>query len=367
MKIEYRINKENYQIYYLNNKLSQITNDLEKMKSDKKILFLFDKNINKKIRSEIYSELKLSGCNIFEIEFIGSKKNKNLKAVLKIIDFMISKGFTRKSIVLSMGGGVLGDLSALAASLYMRGMIYLHIPTTMTSIVDSCIGGKTAINYQNIINSIGTYFHANKVYILDKIIKNLPEREYISGIPEVLKCGLIKDTKILNFLENESFKIKKKKSEIVKDLCLRSLKTKIHFFKDDVYEKKNRLMLNFGHTFAHSIEMAIDKNITNEKELLRHGEAVGIGILCELEYASQNSKLIKKTKEILNLYNLPIDLKHLNLNKQKLQNDIFKFLFLDKKRINKYPRYINLQNVGKPKIEEMQDYNKINIIINNIL
>ena len=86
--------------------------------------------------------------------------------------------------------------------------------------------------------------------------------------------------------------------------------------------------------------MAIEKNINSKKELLRHGEAVGIGILCELEYASQNSKLIKKTKEILNLYNLPVNLKHLNLNKQKLQNDIFKFLFLDKKRINKYPRYI---------------------------
>ena len=165
-----------------------------------------------------------------EIEFIGSKKNKNLKAVLKIIDFMISKDL-QENIVLSMGGGVLGDLSALAASLYMRGMIYMHIPTTMTSIVDSCIGGKTAINYQNIINSIGTYFHANKVYILDKIIKNLPEREYISGIPEVLKCGLIKDTKILNFLENESLKIKKKNSQIVKDLCLRSLKAKIYFLK----------------------------------------------------------------------------------------------------------------------------------------
>ena len=96
MKIEYRINKENYQIYYLNKKFSQITKDLETMKSDKKILFLFDKNISKKIRNEIYSELKFSGCSVYEIEFIGSK-NKNLVGL--DINFMISKGFTRKSIV----------------------------------------------------------------------------------------------------------------------------------------------------------------------------------------------------------------------------------------------------------------------------
>ena len=210
MSLQYKIGNQFHDIYYINKNYNQISKDIEKLQSDKKLLFLFDKNISREIRNKVVSSLKLSGCKIYEIEFFGTKKNKSLKAVLKIIDFMISKGFTRKSIILSMGGGVLGDLSALAASLYMRGILYFHIPTTMTSMVDSSIGGKTAINYQNIINSIGTYFHANKVYILSDVIRLLPFREFNSGLSEVLKCGLLKDKSILQSLKKNDQIIKKK-------------------------------------------------------------------------------------------------------------------------------------------------------------
>lgn len=367
MKIKYQINNSEYGVHFLNNNLNEISRDLQKLKSDKKLLFLFDKNISKNNIDSVNKVLKDSNCIVHKLEFQGSKKNKSLEAVLKIIDFMISKGFTRKSVILSMGGGVLGDLSALAASLYMRGMIYFHIPTTITSIVDSCIGGKTAVNYQGIINSIGTYFHPNAVYILDHVIKNLPDREFYSGIPEILKCGLIKDKSIINLLDGNSNKIKNK--NIIRKLCEKSLKTKIFFFKNDVHEKNQRLILNFGHTFAHSIEMAVAKNYKSNKEILRHGEAVGIGMLCELRYAANQSSnnIIQTTEKILKEYGLPVNLKFLKINKSKLQNDIFKYIFLDKKRINKYPRYISIQSIGRPKIKEMDNYNKINSIIKNIL
>lgn len=369
MKLQYKIDGQVHDIYYIDNKYNQISKDLDNLNSDKKLLFLFDSNISKEIRNKVTTSLKFSGCKIYEFEFVGTKKNKSLKAVLKIIDFMISKGFTRKSTILSMGGGVLGDLSALAASLYMRGIIYFHIPTTMTSIVDSSIGGKTAVNYQNIINSIGTYFHANRVYILNDIIKCLPEREFFSGLPEVLKCGILKDKSIIKILKKYPNMIIKKKTNHVKELCIKSLKTKIFFFKNDITEKKERLMLNFGHTFAHAIEMSLEKNIKSSKEIIRHGEAVGIGMLCELYYASnlKENNLIKIVREILNLYKLPTDLKSFKANKQNLQNDIFKFLFLDKKRINKHPRYIKLLKLGNPTISEMVDYNKISFIINKLL
>lgn len=231
MQLNYQLNNIKYNISYLNNNISKIDKDINLMKSDKKILFLFDENISKKIVNKILVQLKNSGCEVHQIEFLGSKKNKNLKAVLKIIDFLISKGFTRKSIILSLGGGVLGDLSALAASLYMRGLIYMHIPTTITSMVDSCVGGKTAINYQGIINSIGTYYHPHRVYLLNDIIKELPDREFYSGLPEILKCGLIKDNSILNILEKQTKKINAKESNITKLLCFKSLKTKIYFLK----------------------------------------------------------------------------------------------------------------------------------------
>ena len=161
--------------------------------------------------------------------------------------------------IISCGGGVVGDVAGLASSLYLRGLTHFHIPTTMTAIIDSCIGGKTGINYNNIINSIGTYYHAKKVYISKNILYHLPEREYIAGIPEILKCGLINNIKIIKLLENKELVISRKfnyLSEIIK----LSLATKIKFFKNDVFERGERLNLNFGHTFAHAIEMAFDKN-----------------------------------------------------------------------------------------------------------
>ena len=90
--------------------------------------------------------------------------------------------------MISIGGGVLGDVCGLAASLYLRGMIYFHVPSTMTAMVDSCLGGKTAINYKNIINSIGTYYHAEHVFIFNELIQGLPHKEFLAGIPEILKC-----------------------------------------------------------------------------------------------------------------------------------------------------------------------------------
>jgi len=367
MKISYRLNGQDYYVHFLEKSYNQISKDLDKLNSDKKILFVYDNNISKNIINNIFSTLKFTGCNVYKLQYIGSKKNKNLKSVLKIIDLLIKEGFTKKSVILSLGGGVLSDLSGLAASLYMRGMLYFNIPSTMTAMIDSCIGGKTAVNYQNIINSIGTYHHAKNVYILQDLINCLPDREFYSGIPEIIKCGLIKKNQILKILEKKHLQVKKRESKIIKKLCLETLRTKIFFFKNDVYEKNKRLMLNFGHTFAHSIEMATAK-LNSKNELFRHGEAVGIGMLCELNYAlNSNSKISKKTKELLELYKLPVNLKSLTLNKSMLQNDIFKNLFLDKKKVSKYPRYINIKKIGSPKILEMKDYNKINFIIRDIL
>ena len=129
--------------------------------------------------------------------------------MFSIIDTLIENNFSKRSIIISCGGGVLSDVCGLAASLYLRGTYYFNIPTTMTAMVDSCIGGKTAINYNNIINCVGNYYHANSVFISNEIIKGVPEREFMAGIPEILKCGIIKNNKIVKLLN----KTKKKSSK----------------------------------------------------------------------------------------------------------------------------------------------------------
>tara|TARA_A100000164_G_scaffold378155_1_gene419036 strand:+ start:917 stop:2038 length:1122 start_codon:yes stop_codon:yes gene_type:complete len=362
VQIDYKIDDEQHNILFCKkNDLKRLTNSIEKVNSDKNILLVYDDKVNKKIVDEIKDELKSSGCNLFLVECKGSKSNKNEKFLFRILDLLIKFKFTKRSIIVSFGGGVVGDVAALASSLYLRGLIYFCIPTTITSIIDSSIGGKTAINYKGVINAVGSYYHPKTVFILEDVIIEIPDREYFSGFAEIIKCGLIENNKILSFLMQYKKELKKRSIKEIFKVCELTLKTKINFFTGDVYEKSSRLFLNFGHTFAHSIEMAIENNM--KKDIIRHGEAVGIGILSELFYASKNkTALYNKVKDYLLAFNLPIsiDCSNIPINKAKLQNEIYKNLFLDKKRIDKHPRYISLKTIGKPSIQDIDDYDFIN-------
>lgn len=363
-KLTYNIQNENFFIHINNKFESTILKEIESINSDNKIFFVYDSHINPKIIKNLTKFLKKTGNIIITKRLKGNKLNKNRKQLFEIIDNLIEEKFTKKSILLSMGGGVVGDLSALAASLYLRGLIYFHVPTTMTSIIDSCIGGKTGINYNNVINSIGNYYHAKSVFIDFNIIKDLPKREYNAGISEILKCCIINKGLDMNFLKKNKKLIFEKKMSLIKKLIFFALKTKIKYFKNDVFEKSKRLSLNFGHTFAHAIEMSMTKN---KKEIFRHGEAVGLGMLCELKVANKY-KLYKNLSTILKELNLPNQIKVSSIEeKTLLQNKIYKNVFLDKKRVNKNPRYIHINNIGNCSIKELTNYHKINDVIFDLI
>ena len=366
MILNYNINKLNYKATFCNNKESpDIFKALSKLYCDKKMLLIIDKKLNKRFTKYLFKDLRKCGLNVTLLKVEGSKYNKNEKLLFKIIDKLIEKKFSKKSVLLSCGGGVIGDVSALAASLYLRGMIYYHIPTTMTAIVDSCLGGKTGINYKNLINSIGNYYHSQNVFISKNVIELIPDREYLSGIPEIIKCGIIDNIKILSILKKNKNKLANRNYNFLSKLIKLTLTTKIKFFKNDVYENSDRLNLNFGHTFAHAIEMSLKgKKI----DLIRHGEAVGIGMLCEIYYTEGKSKIYKMIKDILDLYKLPQNLLFLNKrDKNDIKKNIFKNIFLDKKKIGKYPRIIKIEKIGKSKIFEMKNNDKIKKTIQEVL
>ena len=184
MQIKYSLNKVDYKIIFCpdneglrvkknkNKSYMQMSKDLHKIYNDKKILLIVDKKIDNKITKYMIHDLKISFSNLEVLKIDGSKKNKNLKTLFKILDFLFKKNFTKKSVIISCGGGVIGDIAGLASSLYLRGLIHFHNPSTMTAVIDSCIGGKTGINYKGIINSLGNYYHAKKVYISKKGYQN---------------------------------------------------------------------------------------------------------------------------------------------------------------------------------------------------
>lgn len=375
-RIIYKINKNVHDIIYTKNIVKSLEKKITDLKSDKKIIFIYDENISKNIIKDILLGLKLTGCKISSKKIKSLKKNKNIKSVLNLIDTFTKLSLTKRSVVITCGGGVIGDLAGLAACLYKRGLIYINIPSTMTALVDSCIGGKTGVNHNNQINLIGTYFHPSNVIIFEKILDSIPEREYISGQAEIIKSFIISNKSNLNFLNNNISKIINRNKVIAKKLILDSLKIKIDHFTKDVYEKNKRLLLNFGHTFGHAYEMATDELI--KKDFLRHGEAVGLGIISEiaLSYLETNNKNEKK-KIFDNLIFLENLLKNLSLptklnldkkiERRNLYKKIYFYIFQDKKRLSDRPIYINFKNKGKLNPREIQNFDNINKVIYYLL
>jgi 3-dehydroquinate synthetase len=375
-RIVYKINKNIHDVIYTKNIVHSLEKKIIDLKSDKKIIFLYDENISNYIIKDILLGLKLTGCKISSKKIKSLKKNKNIKSVLDLIDTFTRFSLTKKSVVITCGGGVIGDLAGLASSLYKRGLIYINIPSTMTALVDSCIGGKTGINHNKQINLIGTYFHPTNVIIYEKILETIPEREYISGQAEIIKSFIISNKGSLNIFNKNITKILNRQKDIVKKLILDSLKIKIEHFTNDVFEKNKRLLLNFGHTFGHAYEMATDDLI--KKDYLRHGEAVSLGIISEIALSYlENKKSSQRKKIYKNLLNIESILKNLKLptkltfhkkiEMRNLYKKIFFYVFQDKKKISNKPIYINFKDKGKLVSKEIENFDDINKVIYYIL
>jgi 3-dehydroquinate synthase len=370
-KIRYKINDNFHEVIYTKNILKSLDQKIIELQSDKKIVFIYDENISNHIIKDISSGLKLTGCKILSKKIKSLKKNKNIQNVLNLIKIFSDLSLTKKSIIIVCGGGVIGDLVALASCLYRRGLIYINIPSSMTALVDSCVGGKTGVNFQNQINLIGTYYHPSAVLIYDKIIDTIPERDYLSGLAEVVKCFILSKKNLTYFLQKKK-KILERDSKITKLLILESLKIKVNHFVKDIYENNDRLLLNFGHTFGHAYEMASDEII--KKDYFRHGEAVSLGIISEifLSYLETNSNVKKKmilknltqVTQVLKELNLPIKFKMPSkINKIKLKKKIYYYVFKDKKKISDKPRYVNFYRPNDLRIKEVQNFDNINKVI----
>lgn len=370
-RIRYKINDNFHDVIYTKNILKSLDKKIIELQSDKKIVFIYDENISNHIIKDISLGLKLTGCKILSKKIKSLKKNKNIQNVLSLIKLFSDLSLTKKSIIIVCGGGVIGDLVALASCLYKRGLIYINIPSSMTALVDSCVGGKTGVNFLNQINLIGTYFHPHTVLIYDKIIDTIPERDYVSGLAEVVKCFVLSKKNLGYFLQNKK-KILKRDSKTAKLLILESLKIKVNHFVKDIYENNDRLLLNFGHTFGHAYEMASDEMI--KKDYFRHGEAVSLGIISEIvmSYLETNSNFKKKMilknltqiTQVLKKLNLPIKFKvPSKIDKIKLEKKIYFYVFKDKKKISDKPRYVNFHKPNDLRIREVQNFDNINKVI----
>ena len=327
-----------------------------------KCLIIIDRNISNKIISKIKKSLNKKETYISF--FKANEKNKNIKSVNKILDLLLSNNFSRNDCLISVGGGITGDVSGFAASLYKRGLKFINIPTTLLSQVDSSIGGKTGVNTKYGKNLIGSFYHPDLVLSDINFLKTLQKRELVCGYGEILKHALIANKNFYNFLNKNNKKILNLISPFIEKTIFESCKIKKNFVERDENEKEVRKTLNFGHTFGHAYEAALGYS-----KKLNHGEAVILGMNSALKFSLINNLLKKKEynsikNHILNA-KLPLSLK--KFFKMKDINRIIYFMTKDKKNFSNKISLVLLNKIGKPIINKEYDKKKIRLFFKNEL
>lgn len=298
--------------------------------------------------------------NIFATILPDGENYKNWETLQKIFDNLLANFFDRKSLIIALGGGVIGDMTGFAAACFQRGVDFLQIPTTLLSQVDSSVGGKTAINHPLGKNMIGAFYQPKAVFADIKTLQTLPKREISAGLAEILKYGFINDAPFLEFFTSENFaKIFDNNADVLSEIIYKSCQNKADIVAKDETEssdKNLRALLNFGHTFGHAIETHFGYGT------YLHGEAVAIGTMMAAEF-SQNlgfitPKEVAKIQTLLNQAKLPTA-----LDKKVNANDLYKLMFHDKKVQNGTLNFVLLKNLGEAFVYKLNSAEKNSTLI----
>ena len=309
-------------------------------------LLVIDNKISKKIISKVKKSLNKKKIYIYS--FKANEINKNINSVNKILDILLDKNFSRNDCLISIGGGITGDISGFAASLFKRGLKFINVPTTLLSQVDSSIGGKTGVNTKYGKNLIGSFYQPSLVISDIEFLKTLPNREIICGYGEILKHALISNKNFFNFLNRNNKKIFNLSSPFIEKAIIQSCKIKKDVVERDEQETNARKVLNFGHTFAHAYEATL-----NYSKKLNHGEAVILGIITALNFCLMINLLDRKEYYLImkHIHNCNFKFTLNNFFKIKDLNKILSFMLKDKKNKSMKINLILLKKIGSPLID----------------
>lgn len=233
--------------------------------------------------------------------FQASEKNKTLLSLEKMLDFLRQNDALRDSTLVAVGGGITGDVAAFAASVYMRGIKLIQVPTTLLAMVDSSVGGKTAVNFKGIKNNIGTFYQPSMVLIDSHFLDSLTDKEYLNGLAESIKIAAVRDKELFEYIAANKNSILKRSKAIMEYIIAASCSLKAEIVEQDEKESGIRKLLNFGHTAAHAIE-------SDSNHKIHHGFAVALGMIYESKYALKNGHTDKETYDAI--YSLLKSLKY---------------------------------------------------------
>lgn len=313
---------------------SQITDELKKLNiENRKLCIVTESNVGPLYAEELSEIIKPFCRKVIINQFEAGEKNKNVNTVNKIYDTLIKNKFDRNDLLLALGGGVTGDITGFVAATYLRGIDFVQIPTTLLAQVDSSIGGKTGVDFEAYKNMVGAFYMPKLVYMNLSALNSLPKREYLSGMGEVIKHGLIKDKEYFNWLNENKDKIIDRDYTTLKEMLFVSCNIKGRVVENDPKEKGERALLNFGHTVGHAVEKLKDFS-------LLHGECVAIGMnaacFLSMKKGFISKKEYEKAVETIKMFELPVntsgieprEVTEATLNDKKMDSGIIKFILL---------------------------------------
>jgi 3-dehydroquinate synthase len=307
--------------------------------SQKRVAIVTNTTIAPLYLNRLKTTLAAAGIESIEIVLPDGEQHKNWQTLNQIFDQLIAQRCERKTTLIALGGGVVGDMTGFAAATYQRGVPYIQIPTTLLAQVDSAVGGKTAINHPQGKNMIGAFYQPKLVLADTETLRTLPKREFSAGMAEVIKYGLIRDLPFFEWLETNIDKIMTRDYDAIVHAIYESCRNKADVVAQDEKETSIRAILNLGHTFGHAIETA-----TGYGTWL-HGEAVAMGTMLSANLSqSQGMASISdviRIKELLTRAALPIAAP--NLGKQVYLRNMAR----DKKAEHGKLRLILLRGLGK--------------------
>lgn len=310
--------------------------------ANRRFMIITDSNVEKFYLRELKDIIQKCGKKVETFVFPAGEHSKNLNTVNDCYEKLIEAGFDRNDVLVALGGGVVGDLTGFVAATYLRGIRFVQIPTSLLSMVDSSIGGKTGVDYKLYKNMIGAFHQPKLVYMNLSTLKTLDDKEFYSGMGEIIKHGLIKEEGYYSWLKEHIEDIKAKDYEVLREMIFRSCKIKKAVVEEDPKEKGERALLNFGHTIGHSIEKLMELN-------LLHGECVCIGMAAAAAISLKRGYIQKiEYEDILNTiesFQQPIKVAGLS------PEEIYEVTRYDKKMDNDQIKFILLQKIGNAVID----------------
>ncbi len=336
-KIDINIPQNAYNVFLGGNIIDRLPKLLTSEKLNGRLFFVIDKNVNKFYSDKLTEIFTKAKFNYNKIIINANEKNKSYETLQKIHKALIKNNYGRDSLIVAIGGGIIGDVTGFAASTYMRGIKYIQIPTTLLASVDSSVGGKTGINFSNTKNIIGTFYQPKMVLIDTNFFSTLPKEEMLCGVGEIIKYCFLTEQKFFNYVKKNIDSLLTNDTKTITKVISEAVRFKGDVVIADEKETGIRKILNLGHTFAHAYEV-------EQNHKVKHGQAVIVGIASALYLSKELSlltpKQFKQFSDLLFQFKSKIQLGKVN------KNSTYKIMQRDKKNRDGQVKLVLLKDIG---------------------